>query len=215
MKSGIYCIENLVNGKKYIGQSLYVKKRMNDAHKDCKYLARALKKYGEKNFIRYAVEYCSFEELIEKEKWYIRNWNTKIPNGYNLTDGGEGSPGCVPNIKTRRLLSISHLGIKRSEETKKKMADSKKGKNNPAYGKKGKDSVSFGTKHPNASSRFLGIHKNTYFYKDIAYVYWEAGFNENKKRKRIGLFKTEDEAARAYDKYILENKLDRPINFKE
>lgn len=36
MTSGIYCIENKFNGKKYVGQSVNLEKRMYDSHKNSK-----------------------------------------------------------------------------------------------------------------------------------------------------------------------------------
>jgi hypothetical protein len=32
--------------------------------------------------------------LYDLEKYYIKKYNTKAPNGYNLTDGGDGIFGC-------------------------------------------------------------------------------------------------------------------------
>jgi hypothetical protein len=39
-------------------------------------------------FKREIIEYCDVYELNDKEKLYIKQYNTKFPHGYNLTDGG-------------------------------------------------------------------------------------------------------------------------------
>ena len=46
----------------------------------------------------------------------------------NLTNGGEGSPGTVVSKKTRLKLSIANSGRKLTEEHKRKIGISKKGK---------------------------------------------------------------------------------------
>lgn len=53
IKSGIYCIENIRNGKKYIGQSINVyyrwkkhKSELNNNTHDNDYLQKAWNKYG-------------------------------------------------------------------------------------------------------------------------------------------------------------------------
>lgn len=51
------------------------------------------------------------EEAKEKEKLLIKLFDTRMGrNGYNMTDGGDGSVGCVPNSETLRKLSESHVG---------------------------------------------------------------------------------------------------------
>lgn len=102
---GIYKIENLINGKKYIGQSVDVHARLLD-HKRVnerplstvqhKYpLYRALKKYGLENFSYELIEECKKEELDDKEIYWIAYYHTYINdpqcNGYNLTMGGAGN----------------------------------------------------------------------------------------------------------------------------
>lgn len=87
---GIYKITNKVNGKSYIGQSIDINRRWNE-HKTGSYTSAihlAIIKYGIENFIWEILEECSIKELDIKEKYYIQQYNTLAPNGYNLTDGG-------------------------------------------------------------------------------------------------------------------------------
>lgn len=57
----------------------------------------AIQKYGWDNFEHEILENdLTFEQACTKEKYYISFYNTKAPNGYNLTDGGEGSCGYEP-----------------------------------------------------------------------------------------------------------------------
>ena len=43
---------------------------------------------------------------------------------------------------------------------------------------------------------------------------WVCKINVNYKRIHIGYFKTAEEGARAYDKYVIDNNLEHPTNFK-
>ena len=87
---GIYLITNLINGKQYIGQSVGIQHRWVQ-HKNSKEnypISKAIRKYGRDNFKFEIIENCSPEELDEKEIYYIKVYNTIIPNGYNVTYGG-------------------------------------------------------------------------------------------------------------------------------
>jgi group I intron endonuclease len=108
-EAGIYCIENVENGKMYIGKGKNVNKRMWQAHEGCVLLEKAIKKYGDA-IIRYVIEYCepTNNELDYWEQYYIKEWNTKVPNGYNLTDGGGGVLGQIVSDETRQKSSVSH-----------------------------------------------------------------------------------------------------------
>lgn len=100
----IYLITNMVNQKQYIGQTTKI--RPTDRFSQHKYLARhpeqekhcsilhdAMRKYGIDNFSFDILEEVPNDSLNEEEENWISFYNTKAPNGYNLTDGGEGTKG--------------------------------------------------------------------------------------------------------------------------
>ena len=103
----IYKTTNIINGKIYIGQ---------DSKNNKNYLGggilikKALLKYGKENFIKEIIEYCNNKnELNEREIYWIEFFNaTDHTVGYNIETGG--------NAKNH------------SDETRKKIGDSKRGK---------------------------------------------------------------------------------------
>ena len=96
----IYCFTNNINNKKYIGQTINPTQRFN-SHKS-NYLNpnsseynslihRAFRKYGFDNF-KYEVlakDIDNIKVLNELEIYYIKKFNSQIPNGYNVEDGGK------------------------------------------------------------------------------------------------------------------------------
>ena len=118
---GVYMIENIINNKKYIGQSINIFKRKNqhfnnalNGSKKCCVLYNAIRKYGEDKFKFSILEECSIEELNEKEKLWIKNLNTIEPNGYNLLDGG-GEKTKV-HESTKEKISKFQKGRKKTKE---------------------------------------------------------------------------------------------------
>ena len=112
---GIYCIENKVNGKKYIGQSIDIynrwKKHLQNANRGINtILYNAIRKYGKDSFKFYIVQKCDRNELSELEIKYISEYNTKSPCGYNMTDGGEGTIGYVFTDEDKRKISEAGKG---------------------------------------------------------------------------------------------------------
>jgi group I intron endonuclease len=122
----IYKITNIVNNKVYIGQTQKTleerfKHHVNFAKKDYRSkdicFARAIRKYGENNFIIEKIDEADSKELLnEKEKYWI-NFYDSFKSGYNSTLGGDGGNtyrGRSEKLmqKTKAKLSRANLGIK-------------------------------------------------------------------------------------------------------
>ena len=96
---GVYKITNNLNNKSYIGISTDIERRWADhklqynwTRESKKSLYQAFIKYGIQNFTFEILEECTITELGEKEKYYIKYYDT-YKNGYNSTTGGEDNVG--------------------------------------------------------------------------------------------------------------------------
>ena len=125
----IYCRTNLVNGKRYVGKAKDIKVReytwKSTTPYAGRYINRAKAKYGIENFkLEILKDNINEEELDNWERYYIVKLNTKAPNGYNLTDGGDGLKGYKPTKETLRKKSIAMKGKNKgkhpTEESKQK-----------------------------------------------------------------------------------------------
>jgi len=129
MASGIYQIKNTLNGKCYIGSAVDIQRRWRDhlsalrRGQHCNgHLQRSFEKYSEDAFMFAVLEQVEdTSQLIIREQHYL---DTLKPE-YNI------SP-----------TAGSSLGVRRTEETRQKVSESKTGERNPSYGK-----------HPSAATR--------------------------------------------------------------
>lgn len=94
----IYKYENLLNHHIYIGQTKDFKKRcrehknaaLNITNKDHNLpIHLAIYKYGLENFSIDIIEECPPKLLNEREKYWIKYYNS-YKKGYNATEGGQG-----------------------------------------------------------------------------------------------------------------------------
>jgi len=149
MTTGVYKIVNIVNNKCYIGSSVNIEKRWY-FHKErlarnkhhCKYLQNAYNKYGKDCFVYTIVETCSRDRsiILSLEQKYLDSLKPE----YNHCK-----------------IAGSPLGTRHTEETKRKMSLSSKGK---TFSKehKGKISVShIGRKRRNLYKPIIKICPNT------------------------------------------------------
>jgi group I intron endonuclease len=87
----IYQIRNKTNGKLYIGQTDNVEERWKGHRKassNCRYLKHAFNKYGFENFEFKVLVICFDDDMNTYEVEYMHKYNTLVPNGYNLREGG-------------------------------------------------------------------------------------------------------------------------------
>ena len=67
---------------------------------------KAIRKYTkEKATVHVLAEAASWEELCALEIQAIKEHNTKVPHGYNCTDGGEGAYGLTHSDSTREKIA--------------------------------------------------------------------------------------------------------------
>ena len=135
----IYEIENLINGKKYIGQCASADVRRTQKVDNAywgsgKILWQAYEKYGRENFARYIVEWCGTkEELDAAEKFYIKELKAIMGDRiYNIAEGG--SNGDVRQYMTEEQKLAYHQKLKeryKDESVRRRMSEIRKGKKMP------------------------------------------------------------------------------------
>jgi group I intron endonuclease len=117
------------SGKKYVGiTSLGLKRRWffhcwESSKGSPLLLHRAIRKYGKDAMVVTELARAdTWATVCEMEKAAIVFHGSRASAGYNSTDGGEGMLGYVVSEETRKRLSSSLKGKLRSEETKKRMS---------------------------------------------------------------------------------------------
>ena len=126
MSNFIYITTNKENGKQYIGSH---NGKENDTYLGSgKILLKSLKKYGKESFKRELIEKCDPSLNLILEEKYIKEYNTLVPNGYNISPtGGHGLNGKMSK-ETKNKISNKHKGKKLSKNHKEKISLKNKGR---------------------------------------------------------------------------------------
>ena len=108
----VYQVRNKINGKCYIGKTmLSMEKRRKDhetdAAKDNGFVFhRALRKYGFDAFEwKVLMTEDNEDDLNESEIVCIKGFKTKVPNGYNVADGGNGGSTLLEGHHTPETIA--------------------------------------------------------------------------------------------------------------
>ena len=162
----VYKISCSVNGKIYVGYTGKTAEERFNAHllnarwRKRTALYDAIRTYGNDSFsVELLVECETHAQACSEEIKFIAELNSMLPNGYNMTSGGDGVPVPIEVHKEagRRKLGVvtekqrayfnsrrgvkhspehiakvaaKHLGSKRSEETRRRMSEAQKGRMN-------------------------------------------------------------------------------------
>jgi group I intron endonuclease len=136
-------------------------------------IKRAISKYGKENFKKEILQICeSKKELNFAEKFWIWHYNSMVPIGYNIADGGQG--GNLGEIVNKKLR-----GMQKPQSMKEKTRQRQTGKNNSFYGKKHSKSYlekmklcKNGNKNGMYGNGYLLLGNKNGMYKKTVYSIW-------------------------------------------
>jgi group I intron endonuclease len=147
----VYLIENLINGKKYVGQhNKPDPKHRWHQHKSCKRdspLYHAFRKYGIENFRFSVLCVCPLDKLTLMEGYYAEVFETYVwdsPGGYNCKECSDSSK---MSKETREKIRQGNLGRKHTDEAREKMRQSALGKIISLETREKMSKASLGRKH--------------------------------------------------------------------
>ena len=125
----IYCYTNLINNKKYIGQTNNLERRIRE-HKSHSFnpnnpnynniIHKAIRKYGYENFSIEVIETLidkTYEQVNDREIYWIDQLKTLISqNGYNVLEGGKNAQHTL--LKENDIKDIKEMIKKGTPYTK-------------------------------------------------------------------------------------------------
>lgn len=123
----IYCAENTINGKKYVGQTTATLRERVQRHIrrsiNCSQMVlhNAIRKYGVEHFVFKEIDSAETkDELDRKEQKWISELNCLAPNGYNVAIGGRS---IVQTPEIRAKISSAKTGKKRKPFSQEHIAN--------------------------------------------------------------------------------------------
>jgi group I intron endonuclease len=120
----VYLTTNKLNGMLYVG--IHSADRLIDKYLGSGFqLNNDIATYGRECFERKVLQlYVTRAEAARGEQYYVEKYDTLFPNGYNLTKGGQC--GVEVSDETKKKMSETRKGKTHSEETKIKMSEARK-----------------------------------------------------------------------------------------
>jgi group I intron endonuclease len=135
MNSGIYVIQNLINHKVYIGSAINIKARWADHRKKLKddvhfnaHLQSAWNKYGEENFTFWIIEVTTKQLLVQREQFFLDLFQVHESGIYNVSLVAQNCLGIRRTDEFKRKQSLARIGKKRPYDFCLKIRKANKGK---------------------------------------------------------------------------------------
>jgi hypothetical protein len=192
--SGIYKIENLINKKCYIGQSVDLSKRKSSHFKMLaknkhtnSHLQYAFNKYKENAFVWKILVYCESFELTRYETFFDNHYK-KLALSYNTRECVDSNKGIILSEEIKKKISKNFpntsgknhpfYGKHRSEETKRKLSESNIGKHHSEETKKKMSEARRGKNHPN-----FGKHRSEETKRKLSAINIGKHHSEEAKKK--------------------------------
>jgi group I intron endonuclease len=130
----IYKITNKINNKVYVGKTVLPIEERYKKHLGCaknkvnRRLYDSMNHHGYENFELSLLEVCdNAQQLSEREIYWIDEYNSQTPNGYNMTSGGDGG-NTIAYWKEEDKLNLwasqakTRTGMRRNSKVKKRMS---------------------------------------------------------------------------------------------
>jgi len=182
----VYLITNLINGKRYVGQTTRSVEARWKSHtwactlvKPTMPVTKAIKKYGKSNFKIEILQHCTSQEDTDAaEIHFATTLSTFVPKGYNLRAGkargvmieevrlriGQGNQGKMPSLAARQNMSKAHTGVPLNALQLKKLKERRKGKSlSPGAQERAVDVVT-----AKSARTFISPDGNRIFIKNMA-----------------------------------------------
>ena len=132
--SGVYEIRNKLNDKRYIGSSADIDERFGEHRADLRHnrhsnlvLQNAWNKHGEESFEFIVVEEVEkATDLVPREQYWI-DIKKSAEEGYNIKKRADSRLGLKLSEEAKKKISEKNMGHIVTEETRKKIAMAQKG----------------------------------------------------------------------------------------
>ena len=170
----IYKITNLLNNKIYIGKHKYSQYKLDENYITSGVIIKqSIEKNGIENFkIELVDKADSLEELNTKEIFYIKQFNSMYPVGYNITSGGDGHKDCSSWNKglTKETDERVKYNTSKSNQTKLERYGNCYGKRNTSLSEEHKEKIRKANKNqkPTDYCKYISSIRNsgTHFYNN-------------------------------------------------
>ena len=195
----VYLIINLILNKPYVGSRVCYKDKIEDDDYwgTSKYLNKDYKIYGIENFTKEIIktDYTNIKDMLIGESFYMHEYNTFEPSGYNRYDPGKNpgwhmggkiawNKGISSSEETKQKISNSLKGKPKSQESRENYRLANIGEKNPMYGRTGESHPRFGKKMSLENKEFL---KNLYLNKTFEEIHGEEKTKEIKNKLSLSL----------------------------